>query len=188
MGLNSSILFAILPSIIVIERLQELNAAKLNTREILAIGGREFGASHYPVIVSMHVLFFESLVTEFVMRDKTLPSYFPFPLILFVLAQGLRFWTRSTMKGRWTTRVLVIPGEKLIHNGPFRFLHHPNYIAVAMELFSLPLIFGLFTTCILFSILNAIMLLFIRIPCERSALEWSQQQKITRETAETLPR
>jgi methyltransferase len=113
-------------------------------------------------------------VIEFVIRGAPLMSFFYLPLTLLVAAQTLRFWVLLTMKDRWTTRVIVIPREKLIQSGPFRFFAHPNYIAVALEIFLLPLIFGLVTTCIVFSILNAIVLLYIRIPSERAALLWSQ--------------
>ncbi len=174
MELSHVLCFALLLLLFVSERLVELRSAKRNFRALLERGGREFGASHYPIIVAMHSAFFVSLVIEFILRSAPLTSFFVFPLILLVAAQALRIWVLITMKNRWTTRVIVIPGEKLIRRGPFRFFAHPNYIAVATELFALPLIFGLFVTCIVFSLLNALVLLFIRIPCERAALEWSQ--------------
>ncbi len=174
MEVGHIVLFTFILLVFVIERAVELRSARRNVRALLARGGREFGASHYPIIVAMHTAFFIILVIEFVLRGAPLLPIFYLPLILLLAAQSLRFWVLHTMKGRWTTRVIVIPGEKLIKEGPFRFLSHPNYVAVAMELFALPLIFGLFTTCIIFSLLNAIVLLFIRIPCERAALEWSQ--------------
>jgi methyltransferase len=166
--------FTLLLLLFVSERLVELRSAKRNFRKLLACGGREFGAAHYPIIVAMHSTFFASLVIEFVMRNAPLVSVFYFPLILLVAAQVLRFWVLHTMKDRWTTRVIVIHGEKLVRSGPFRFIPHPNYVAVTLEIFAFPLIFGLFTTCIIFSILNAIVLLSIRIPSERAALLWSQ--------------
>jgi methyltransferase len=174
MELSHIIFFALLLLFFVSERLVELRTAKRNFCALLERGGREFGASHYPIIVAMHTAFFVSLVIEFIIRSAPLTSFFAFPLILLVAAQTLRIWVFGTMRNRWTTRVIVIPGEKLIRSGPFQFFAHPNYVAVAVELFVLPLIFGLFVTCIVFSLLNAIVLLFIRIPSERAALEWSQ--------------
>jgi methyltransferase len=174
MELSHIVFFALLLLLFVSERLVELRSAKRNFRILLEHGGREFGASHYPIIVAMHSAFFASLVIEFVLRNTPLASFFAFPLILLVAAQALRIWVFRTMRNRWTTRVIVIPGEKLIRSGPFQFFSHPNYVAVAIELFALPLIFGLFVSCIVFSLLNAIVLLFIRIPSERAALKWSQ--------------
>lgn len=174
MELSHVVFFTLLLFIFISERLLELRSAKRNFRRLLERGGREFGAAHYPIMVALHSAFFASLVIEFVMRNAPLVSFFYLPLIPLIAAQTLRFWVLHTMKDRWTTRVIVIPGEKLIQSGPFRFFAHPNYVAVAVEIFSLPLIFGLVTTCIIFSILNAIVLLYIRIPSERAALLWSQ--------------
>jgi methyltransferase len=176
MELSNSILFAIILALFVVERLDEIRSANNNSRILLAQGGREFGRAHYPVIVIMHAVFFVCLVIEFILRGAQLVPFFVFPLALLVAAQLLRFWVRRTMGNRWTTRVIVVPSETFITDGPFRFVPHPIYIAVSLELFSLPLIFGLYFTCLLFSVLNAMMLLLIRIPCERSAMAWSQQQ------------
>ncbi len=177
MELNSIVIFATLLLLLLSQRFWELSRAKRNFQTLLARGGREFGAVHYPIVVAMHTAFFISLIVEFCVRGAPLESFFIIPLLLLAAAQALRFWVMRTMKDRWTTRVIAIPGEKLIHIGPFRFFAHPNYIAVALELFMLPSIFGLCVTCIVFSLLNAVVLLFIRIPCERAALEWSQNDK-----------
>jgi methyltransferase len=176
-GLNSTAFFTLLTAILGIERLAEMIPAKRNFRRLIATGGREFGAPHYPAIVVMHVAFFVSLIVEFNLRDGTLASYWMIPVVIFIFAQALRFWVRHTMGERWTGRVVVVPGERLIARGPYRFIPHPNYVAVAAEFFSLPLIFDLYFTCVIFSVLNAIILLFIRIPTERAALDWSQNLK-----------
>jgi methyltransferase len=176
MGVNSTVFFTLLMILLGIERLAELIPAKRNFRRLISIGGREFGAPHYPVIVAMHVAFFISLIVEFNLRNWVLARYWPIPFAIFLLAQALRFWVRRTMGNRWTTRVIVVPGEHLIASGPFRFVPHPIYIAVAAELFSLPLIFDLYYSCAVFSMLNAVMLLFFRIPTERAALDWSQRE------------
>ena len=177
MELSHVIFFVLLLLLFVTERLLELRSAKRNFRTLLERGGREFGASHYPIMVAMHSAFFVSLVVEFVLGSASLTSFFAFPLILLIAAQSLRIWVLRTMSNRWTTRVIVIPGEKLIRSGPFQFFSHPNYVAVAIELFALPLIFGLYYTCLVFTVLNALVLLLIRVPCERNALAWSQSKE-----------
>ncbi len=174
MELSHIAFFALILLLLVVERLAEIRSANRNFQNLLEHGGREFGTAHYSIIVAIHTAFFVSLIAEFVLRGAPLPTYFVIPFILLIAAQALRFWVLRTMKDRWTTRVIVVPGEKLVRSGPYRFIAHPNYVAVALELFALPLIFGLFITCIVFSILNATILLFIRIPSEQAALEWSQ--------------
>ncbi len=172
--MSHTLFFWILLLFFVMERLAELRSAKRNFRKLIERDGREFGAAHYPAIVAMHVAFFASLLIEFLSRGAPLAPILLVPLLLLTAAQLLRLWARHTMGTRWTARIVVIPGEQLVTKGPFRFFAHPIYVAVALELFSLPLIFGLYWTCFIFSILNAMMLLFIRIPCERKALAWSQ--------------
>jgi len=159
---------------LIAERLLELRSAKRNTARLIAQGGREFGASHYPAIVAMHTTFFISLIVEFILRNAPLPALWPLPFSLLVLAQLWRLWSRRTMAGRWTARIIVVPHERLVARGPYRLVRHPIYIAVALELFSFPMIFSLYDTCMIFTALNACMLLIVRIPCEDKALAWSQ--------------
>jgi methyltransferase len=177
MGISNRGWFVAILLFLIAERLMEIKSADRNFRRLTELGGREFGASHYFIIVAMHSAFFVSLAIEFVSRGFPLAPFWPFSLAIFILAQGLRLWTRRAMGERWTTRIVVIPGERLIASGPFRFLRHPIYLAVALELFSVPLIFGLYATCIVFTVLNALMLLRVRIPTERAALAWTQDGK-----------
>ncbi len=173
--MTHTIFFSLLVLLLIAQRLLELRSAKRNTRWLLSKGGREFGQKHYSMIVGMHSAFFASFLAEFFFRRAPLVPFWPGPLAVFALAQALRFATRRTMGTRWTTRVIAVPGEQLISTGTFRIVPHPNYLAVALELFSLPSIFGLWDTMIVFTVLNAIILLTVRIPCERAALEWSQR-------------
>ena len=101
-----------------------------------------------------------------------------FYFLVFLLAQAGRVWVISSMGGRWTTRIIVLPGEKLVRRGPFRFVSHPNYCVVALELAFLPLAFGHWATALLFTILNALVLLGVRIPAENKALDWAQGGKL----------
>lgn len=160
----------------ILQRITELMLAKRNTANLLQQGAVEFGASHYPWMVVMHAAFFISLIMEFVLGPV---SHISAPmLVVFAIAQAVRFWVLHTLGRRWTTRVLVIRGERLVAAGPYRYLSHPNYAVVALEILALPLAFGLWYTAITFTILNALMLLFVRIPIERKALAWSQQEDL----------
>lgn len=156
------------------QRFYELRLAKRNTRLLLEKGGVEFGANHYWLIVLLHVLFFVGMIVEAVVRGIHPSSSWQFLATLFLFTQAARIWVIRSMNGRWTTRILVVPNEILVSKGPFRYLSHPNYTVVAIEIFIFPLIFGLFYSAVIFSVLNGIVLLFIRIPEERRALNWVQ--------------
>lgn len=164
------VLFTCVVGGLIIERLLEVRVGNQNMARLLARGGREHASGHYLAIIAMHTLFFCSTNTEFFMRGFPLPSYWPVPFVVLLAAQTLRFWSRRALAGRWTTRIVTVPNEPLVASGPYRYIPHPIYIAVALELASLPMIFGLWCTAITFTVLNAIMLLGFRIPQENRAL------------------
>jgi len=117
----------------------------------------------------LHFFFFLSLLIEVEVVKSSMPPYWPFLLIVFFFAQGLRYWSILSLGDRWTTRIIILPSEPRIQAGPYRFLKHPNYLAVAIELLALPMIFGAYFTAITFTILNMLMLR-VRIEVEESAL------------------
>lgn len=147
-----------------LERLAELFLARANTRRLLARGAREHGAGHYPLIVALHAAWLLTLWATASWRAVD-----PFWLALFVLLLFARFWILATLGSRWTTRIIVLPGEPLVKSGPYRFLSHPNYWVVIGEIAVLPLVFGLPWVALIFTILNAV-LLYVRIREENRAL------------------
>jgi methyltransferase len=149
---------------VTLERLAELVFADRNTRRLKARGATEHGAGHYPLIVAVHAAWLLSL--WFLASDRG-PD--PFWLALYVLLQVARLWVLSTLGPRWTTRIIVLPGEDLVKEGPYRFLNHPNYWVVAGEIAVLPLVLGLPWVALIFTILNAVVLT-IRIREENRAL------------------
>jgi methyltransferase len=156
----------------ILQRISEVFIAKRNTKKLLDRGAVEFGASHYQLIVIMHTAFFACLIIEFLTEPSQ--SFHPYLLVLFGFAQAIRFWLMRVLGDRWTTRVLVVHGEQLVARGPYRYFSHPNYLVVAVEILVLPLAFGLWITAVIFTLLNAAMLLIVRIPIEQKALAWSQ--------------
>ena len=146
------------------QRLGELMLAQRNTRRLLAHGAHEAGRGHYPVMVALHTAWLATLWWLGWNRPVNL-----IPLSLFALMQVLRVWVIASLGGRWTTRIIVLPGARLVAKGPFRFLRHPNYCIVTAEIVLLPLALGLPQVAIVFSILNAAMLT-VRIACENRAL------------------
>jgi methyltransferase len=150
---------------VTLQRLIELPVANTNTRRLLAQGGHEVGANHYPYIVAVHAAW---LVTLWLLAPGR-PIEWSF-LALFALIEAGRLWVLLTLGRRWTTRIIVVPGERLVAAGPYRFVNHPNYLVVIGEIAVLPLVFGLWQVALLFSLLNAA-ILAIRIRAENRALQ-----------------
>ena len=149
---------------VTLQRVAELPIARANTRRLLQQGGYEVAASHYRLIVALHAAW---LITLWWLAPGR-PIDIPF-LLLFLLIQAGRVWVLRTLGSRWTTRIIVVPGEKLVAAGPYRFVRHPNYLVVIGEIAVLPLVFGLWEIAIVFSLLNAAMLA-VRIRAENRAL------------------
>ncbi|MBK7860100.1 MAG: hypothetical protein IPJ65_16095 [Archangiaceae bacterium] len=148
------------------ERLVELVLSKRNAARAFARGGVEVGQAHYRVMTAFHTLFLIACAVEARPFDPRLFWVF-FPGAL--LAQALRWWAIGTLGDRWNTRVIVVPGLEPVTRGPYRFLKHPNYLAVVIELLCVPLMMGAFVTAAVFTLGNAA-LLFVRIRAEERAL------------------
>lgn len=157
------------------QRLTELVIARRNTARLLAAGGVEHAATHYPLIVALHSAWLLALAgqvffTLYAGEPVGGAEGISLPLLaVFVAVQGLRFWTLATLGPRWTTRIIVVPDETLVAQGPFRFVSHPNYLVVIAEIALVPLILGLPVTAAIFSALNAAMLV-VRVSAEERAL------------------
>jgi methyltransferase len=152
-----------------LQRLLELALSRRNERQLRARGAVERGRGHYPLLVALHALWLLSTLAEGVLRGPALPAYWPIPLALFLLVQPLRYWAIFTLGQHWNTRILVVPGAKLVRRGPYKYIKHPNYVVVAVEVLTLPLIFGAWITALVFSMLNAA-LLYVRVREENRAL------------------
>ena len=149
---------------VTLQRLVELPLARSNTRRLLGSGGYEVGAGHYPLIVALHAGWLASL--------WWLAPGRPIDLVLlglFGLVELARIWVLQALGPRWTTRIIVVPGETLVARGPYRFLRHPNYAVVAAEIALLPLVFGLWEVALVFTLLNAA-IMAVRIRSENAAL------------------
>jgi methyltransferase len=142
----------------------ELWLSNRNTRRLLASGAREYGASHYPLIVAVHALWLIGL--WWLAPDRPIDGFW---LGLFVLIEIARIWVLATLGRRWTTRIIVLPNAPLVRRGPYRFVNHPNYLVVVGEIAILPLVFGLWRIALIFTLLNAAVIA-IRIREENRAL------------------
>ncbi|NIA67742.1 hypothetical protein HBA54_03990 [Pelagibius litoralis] len=159
-----SILWAVL-ILVAVQRLAELVYARHNTRQLLAEGGREVGAGHYPLLVGLHSLWLLAILLF--VAPETQPQWFL--LGAFLILQLLRVWVLATLGRYWTTRIITLPTAPLVRKGPYRFVRHPNYLIVAGEILVLPLAFGAWEIALIFSLANAA-ILAIRIRCEENAI------------------
>ncbi|KQV38014.1 MULTISPECIES: isoprenylcysteine carboxylmethyltransferase family protein [unclassified Rhizobium] len=146
------------------ERLGELRLARNNTRALMVRGATEVAAGHYPAIVVLHAVWLLGLW----LLAWNAPLEMAW-IAVFAGLQILRLWTLSTLGRRWTTRIIVIPGETLVMSGPYRFLRHPNYVVVIGEIAVLPLCFDMPLYALIFTLANAL-ILTIRIRAENAAL------------------
>lgn len=155
--------------LVAFQRLFELRLSRRNERRLRARGAVERGREHYPVMVALHSMWLVSTLAEGVLRGASPPSWWVAPLVLFLLAQALRYWAISSLGDRWNTKILVVPEERLVRRGPYKYLAHPNYVVVVVEILCFPLVFGAWTTALLFSVANAA-LLFVRVREEDRAI------------------
>lgn len=167
---SSELAFLGLLAALYVERLVELVVSRRNAARLLARGAVEAGAGHFPAMAAMHALFPLSCAAEVLLLDRAAPGALAFAALAVALAaQGLRWWAIATLGGRWTVRVLVLPGAPPVTGGPYRLVRHPNYLAVCLELAAIPLVHGALATAVAFSALNAVVLA-VRIRAEERAL------------------
>jgi methyltransferase len=150
--------------LVTLQRFGELGLAQRNTGRLRAQGAVEVGAGHYPYVVALHAAWLAGL---WILARSEPPNLFW--LALFGALQAVRVWVLASLGGRWTTRILLLPGAPLVRTGPYRLLRHPNYAVVAAEIVVLPLAFGLVWYGLAFSALNAV-ILAIRVKAEDGAI------------------
>ena len=152
-------------ALVAVQRLFELALSRRNARRLMARGGVEAGAGHYPLIVGLHASWLAALAFA-VPREA--PVHVSL-LALYVALQGMRYWIMGTLGEYWTTRVITVPGAPLAAGGPYRMARHPNYMVVAAELALLPMVFGAWQIAVLFTAANSGVMV-IRIRAENAAL------------------
>jgi methyltransferase len=163
-------LYLLLVVAVVLERLCELLITRRNLAWARERGAREHGRDHYPWMVAVHSSFLLACPTEVVVLDRPFVPWLGVPMLaLLALAMTLRYWAIATLGRRWTTRIVVVPGLPVVTGGPYRWLRHPNYLAVAIEVAALPLIHTAWITALVWSLANALVLR-ARIRSEEAAL------------------
>ncbi|MEW1860254.1 isoprenylcysteine carboxylmethyltransferase family protein [Streptomyces sp. NPDC088194] len=162
--------YTVLVLLVAVERLAELATARRNAAWSHARGGVEHGRGHYPVMVLLHTGLLAGCLVETGWGGRPFVPALGWPMLVLALAaQALRWWCIRTLGPRWNTRVIVVPGLPLVDGGPYRWMSHPNYLAVVAEGAALPLVHGAWITAICFTLLDA-PLLAVRLRCENAAL------------------
>lgn len=163
-------MFIVLIIFLVAQRVSELVVSERNQRWAMSRGGIETGRGQYSVIVILHALFLLSLVLERQYLPRGWDPLWPFWLGILILSQLLRAWSELSLGRSWNTRIIVIPGARPVLKGPYRFIRHPNYVAVVIEILAIPMLCGAYLTAGAFSVLNAVVL-YWRIREEERALD-----------------
>jgi methyltransferase len=161
--------FIIFISFLILQRLSELYISSRNEKWLLANGAIQYGQDHYPYMVSMHTLFILSIIAEYYFTGGQPISWIALASFLVVLS--FKFWALSSLGKYWNTKIYRIPGVYPVKRGPYKFLKHPNYMEVVCEIAIIPLVFHLYYTAIIFTLLNA-MMLTVRIKVENKV--WVQ--------------
>lgn len=167
----SAWLFAVLVLATGGERIVELVVSLRHAAWSFARGGVETGRAHFGPMVVLHTGLLLACLVEVFAADRPFLPALGWPMLgLTLAAQGLRWWCITTLGPQWNTRVIVVPGLTLVARGPYRLLRHPNYVAVVVEGFALPLVHSAWVTALAFTVLNAVLLLGFRLPAENRAL------------------
>ncbi len=153
---------------VTLQRLSELWLSNRNTKALLVQGAREHGRTHYPLIVAVHVGWLATL--WWLAPGRAIEWIL---IVVFALLQAARVWVLATLGPRWTTRIITLPGAPLVRKGPYRWVSHPNYLVVTLEIAVLPLVFGLGSVALVFTLLNEAVLA-VQIKAENKALAAAQ--------------
>ncbi|UOQ42756.1 hypothetical protein MUN89_12340 [Halobacillus salinarum] len=155
---------------IIIERIGELYIARSNRKWMLDRGAVETGDKHYLLFILLHVLFFLSIAAEFIIISPGISSFFLPAFLLFLILQVLRVWCMASLGRRWNTRIIVLPEEAPLARGIYKYMDHPNYVIVFLELLVIPVMFQAYVTAVIFPLLHLLLVVYIRIPQEDTAL------------------
>ena len=163
--------YLLLLGAVALERVAELVVSARHARWAFARGGAEHGRGHFGAMVTLHTALLVGCAAETVLADRPFLPGLGWPALAAALAsQGLRWWCIAALGPRWNTRVIIVPGLPLVSSGPYRWLRHPNYVAVVVEGLALPLVHTAWVTALVFTVLNAVLLGRFRIPAEERAL------------------
>jgi len=163
-------MFAALVFAVIVQRLWEVSLSRRHEAALRAAGGVEHAAQQMPWMIALHASWLLCMLLEvFVLRRQVAWYVALVALLVFGVGQGLRLWAMRTLGTRWTVKVITLPKAAPVVDGPFRYLRHPNYLGVVLEIAALPLVHGAWLTAVVFTLANGF-LLARRIRAEETAL------------------
>jgi len=167
---TSQVLFVSFVALVALQRLAELRLSRRNERQLRKLGAREHAPGHFIAMQLLHTLWLVSVVLEVILLRPPLQPWVSVPAALcFGLGQWLRYAALNALGGRWSVRILTLPGAAPVARGVYRYLRHPNYLGVVFEIAALPLMHSAWRSAVVFSLANAV-LLVVRIREEERAL------------------
>jgi methyltransferase len=145
----SLVLYLLLLAAVGLGRLFEMALSRRHQRQLAARGAQKIAEPHFPWMVALHisVLVFSALEV-WLLRRPLIPALAITMGMFFALSEALRWWVIATMAEHWNIQVMDSARLGVVTNGPFRWIRHPNYVAVFVQLIALPLIHTAWLTAI----------------------------------------
>lgn len=166
-----TIAYIVLVLAVAVQRLAEVGISRRHVRALTAQGGVEHAPHQMPVMVALHALWLVSCLAEPLLWSRPIvPALSGVALVLLLAGQMLRLWARWALGSRWTVPIITLPGVPRVTTGPFRYLNHPNYLGVVIEIAALPLVHTAYVTAGMFTLANGLLLTW-RITAEEHALQ-----------------
>ena len=171
---STQYIFLAIVGLFIIQRLLELRHSRRNEQIMRNLGGRGHTNGHSRLMTAVHTLWFISMIAEVIVFDRRLVSHFDWALagsalIVTCAGQSLRYAAIRTLGQRWSVRIFTVPNSPAVTGGIYRYIRHPNYLGVILEIAAVPLLHGAYFTAAVFTALNALVL-WIRIRAEERAL------------------
>ena len=168
--------YIVLVLAVAVQRLAEVRISRRHVRALKASGAVEHAAHQMPVMVALHTMWLAACLAEPLLWSRPIiPTLLMAALAMLLAGQMLRWWARRTLGSRWTVPIITLPGVPRVTNGPFRYLNHPNYLGVVIEIAALPLVHAAYVTALVFTVANALLLIW-RIAAEERALRTPSTQ------------
>ncbi len=124
-------------------------------------GARLIPEPAFPAIVAVHAAWLGGCVLETWLRSHPFPGAIFLPALLaWMAALALRCWVLLVLRERWNVRLIERDGQEVCTAGPYRYLRHPNYLAVIVEIAAVPLLVGAYVTAALGSLANGAVLVW----------------------------
>jgi methyltransferase len=140
-------------------RLLEMRLSRRHQRALAARGATRAPEPGFALMVALHTGVLVAAALEVVgLRRPFTPALGVPALVVFALSNGLRAWVIATLGPHWNVQVVGSLDLGVVTGGPYRWVRHPNYVAVFVELLALPLVHGAWLTAAAGAALHVVVL------------------------------